>query len=71
MRKMNVIQSEPAFSVGDMVAWKDTGILAGFVIGVDYMVKTKLVYTGTGDTIETHKVLYTISETGELNSPSK
>lgn len=71
MKQKKLIQSEPAFSVGDMVAWKDTGILAGFVTGVDYMVKTKLVDTGTGDTIETHKVLYTVSETGELNSPSK
>lgn len=71
MRKMNVIQSEPAFSVGDMVAWSDTGVLAGFVIGVEYSVKTKLVDTGTGKTEQIHKVLYTVSETGELNSPSK
>lgn len=71
MKQKKLIQSEPAFSVGDMVAWSDTGVLAGFVIGVDYTVKTKLVDTGTGKTEKIHKVLYSVSETGELNSPSK
>lgn len=71
MKQKKLIQSEPAFSVGDMVVWSATGVLAGFVIGADYTVKTKLVDTGTGETTQTHKVLYTISETGELNSPSK
>lgn len=59
MKQKKLIQSEPAFSVGDMVAWSDTGVLAGFVIGVDYTVKTKLVDTGTGETnSDTQSSLY-------------